>query len=215
MSRHSAQSAPSGHHRRGRKGSRLSTRSKIVSGVVGAILAGGMAYAATNWLVGLANNSSGQAQSATVSNLSIDAVASPSPNNLLYPGATGDVVVKITNPNEFPVTITAVDLPADSTYASGFSDSVLSTPQTGCESAASHVSWTGATASSGSAHTLDNAIVVDASSNTTVTFTNAATMELSAPAACEATYFAMPSFTGVSASGGSGTATTFATDSWS
>lgn len=48
-----------------------------------------------------------------------------------------------------------------------------------------------------------------------VTLTNDATMASTAPAACENTYFSLPSFTGISATGGSATATTSpATDSW-
>ena len=71
------------------------------------------AYAATNWVVGLNAGSSGEGQSATIANLTITAVASPAPGNLLYPGGTGDVVVTIANPNPYPVTITAVQLPAN------------------------------------------------------------------------------------------------------
>lgn len=206
---------PTARHRSSHRHSRFSRRAKIVSGVLGVVLAGGVAYAVTDWIVGLANNSSGQAQSATVSNLTIDAVASPSPSNLLYPGATGDVIVKITNPNHFPVTITAVQLPDNTTFATGYTDSGLTTSQSGCGASTSQVSWTGATASSGSSHTLNNPIVVDADDNTTITFTGEATMDQSAPAPCESTYFSMPSLTGISASGGAASPTSFATDTWS
>jgi hypothetical protein len=45
--------------------------------------------------------------------------------------------------------------------------------------------------------------------------TNGASMTAAVPAACEATYFSMPSLTGVTATGGAGTTTTSpATDSW-
>ena len=48
-----------------------------------------------------------------------------------------------------------------------------------------------------------------------VTFTNDAAMTVNAPAACVNTYFSMPALTGVTATGGAGTATTSpATDSW-
>ena len=48
-----------------------------------------------------------------------------------------------------------------------------------------------------------------------VTLTNDASMATSTPAACAATYFSLPSFTGVTATGGSATSTTSpATDSW-
>lgn len=192
-----------------------STRSKIISGVLGAALVGAGAYAVTNWAVGLGAGSHGQAQSATVSNIAINAVASPSPSNLLFPGGNGDVVAQISNPNSFPVTLTAVNLPTNTTYAAGFSDSGLSSAQSGCDSTTSLVSWRFATGSSGSSHTLTTAITVDANSNLTVTFTSDATMASSAPAACENTYFQMPSMTGVAATGGAATPSSGPlTDSW-
>ena len=85
----------------------MSRRMKIVSGG-GSLLVAAGAYAATNWVVGLSAGSSAEAQSATIANLSITAVASPAAGNLLYPGSTGDVVVTIANPNPYPVTISAV-----------------------------------------------------------------------------------------------------------
>ncbi len=88
-------------------------------------------YAATNWVVGLNGGSSGEGQSATITNVSISAVASPSATNLLYPGGTGDVVVTISNPNPYPVTITAIQLPTNTTYAAGYTTSALTTTQTG------------------------------------------------------------------------------------
>lgn len=196
-----------------------SRRAKLVSGVMGVVAAGAGAFAATNWVVGLAANSSGEGQSAAVSNLTISAVASPSASNLLYPGSTGDVVLTISNPNSFPVTVSAVNLPTNTTYATGYSNSALTSAQTGCGAVASDVLWNYATATSGSSHTLTAAVTVAASGQAnnplTVTLTNDASMTTSAPAACENTYFQMPSLTGVTATAGSGTATSSpATDSW-
>jgi len=94
-----------------KKAKRWSRRSKLAAAVVGALLAGGGAYAATNWTVGIAGGSSGEAKSATVSNLTVAAVATPAAGNLLYPGGNGDVVLTISNPNPFPVTVTGVNLP--------------------------------------------------------------------------------------------------------
>jgi hypothetical protein len=45
--------------------------------VCGILLAGVGAYAATNWVVGLNSGSSGEGQSAAISNLTISAVAAP------------------------------------------------------------------------------------------------------------------------------------------
>lgn len=194
---------------------RWTRRAKVLSAVMGSVLAGGVAFAATNWTVGLSSGSSGQAQSAAVSNLTFAAIAAPSPTNLLFPGASGDVVAKISNPNTFPVTVTAVDLPTSTTYAAGFSDSALATTQAGCAAATpSGVSWAFATGTSGTIHTLTAPITVAASGNITITFTNDASMASTAPAACENTYFSMPSLTGLVATGGSATATVATTDSW-
>ncbi|HVB70459.1 MAG TPA: hypothetical protein VND83_03020 [Acidimicrobiales bacterium] len=189
---------------------------KVASGLAGMLLVGGGAFAATNWIVGLDGGSSAEGQSGTVSDLTVAAVASPAATNQLYPGGNGDAVVTITNPNTFPVTVTGVDLPTNTTFAGGFTTSALTTGQTGCAAATpSDVSWNFATGSSGSVHTLTTPLTVAASATLTVTFTNDASMSLSAPAACEGTYFSLPSFTGVVATGGAATATTSpATDAW-
>jgi hypothetical protein len=179
-------------------------------------LVGGGAYAATNWVVGLNAGSSGEGQSATVTNLTITAVASPAATNQLYPGGNGDVVATITNPNPYPVTVTGVDLPTNVTYANGYTTSALSTLQTGCIAGTpSGVIWNFSSGTSGSPHNFTSALTVAASGSLTVTFTNDASMALTAPAACENTFFSLPSFTGVIATGGAATATPSpATDSW-
>jgi hypothetical protein len=199
---------------------RVAGRTKILAAVVGALLAGGAGYAATNWVVGLGAGSSGEAQSASVSNLTISAVATPAATNVLYPGGNGDVVVTIANPNPFPVTISAVSLPANTAYGTGYTTSALTTTQTGCLAATpSDVIWNYSTATSGTSHTLTTPLSVAASGQPnnplTVTFTNDASMTAAAPALCEGTYFSMPALTGVTATGGAATATVSpATDSW-
>ena len=193
---------------------------RLIAAAFGAALVATGAYGASNWIVGLAGGSSGEAQSASVSNLTITAVASPAAGNLLYPGGSGDVVVTISNPNPFPVTITAVQLPTNTTYATGYTTSALSTTQAGClASTPSGVTWNYATATSGSSHTLTSALTVAASGQAnnplTVTLTNDASMANSAPAACASTYFSLPALTGITATGGAAAATTSpATDSW-
>jgi hypothetical protein len=202
------------------KTGRLTRRMKIVSAACGIALAGAGAYAATNWVVGLNSGSSGEGQSATIANLSITAVASPAATNLLYPGGNGDVVVTISNPNPYPVTLTAVQLPTNTTDATGYTTSALTTTQTGCVAATpSGVTWNFSTATSGTTHTLTTPVTVGASGQANnplaVTLTNDASMAATTPAACAATFFSLPSFTGVSATGGSATSTTSpATDSW-
>ena len=192
---------------------------KVVAASLGMALVGAGAYAVTNWVVGLNAGSSGEAQSASVQNLTFTAVASPAAVNILSPGGTGDVVLTISNPNPYPVTVTGVNLPTNLTYAAGFTTSGLGTAQTGCSTSTSLVSWSFATGSSGSAHTLTSPLTVGpnggASNPLVVTLTADAAMALSAPAACEATFFSMPSLTGIAATGGSATLTsTPVTDSW-
>jgi hypothetical protein len=200
--------------------SRSSRKRRLMAGLIGAAVVSGVAYGTTNWIVGINGGSNGEARSGSVSNISIAAVASPAAGNLLYPGGNGDVVVSISNPNPFPVTITAVQLPSNTTYATGYTTSALTTTQTGClASTPSGVTWNYATGSSGSSHTLTTPLVVAASGQAdnplAVTLTNDASMATSAPAACEGTYFSMPSLTGVTATAGGGSPTTSpATDSW-
>ena len=195
--------------------SRTSMAFKILSGVTGMALVGGAAYGVTNWVVGLSAGSSGEGQAASVSNISIAAVASPAAPNQIFPGGVGDVVAIITNPNNFPVTLTAVNLPTNVTYAGGFTTSSLATAQTGCSTSTSDVLWNFATGTSGSAHTLTTALVIAANGTLTVTLTNDASMTTSAPAACENTYFSMPALTGGAATGGAATPTSSpTTDAW-
>jgi hypothetical protein len=193
---------------------------KIVSAVCGCLLVAAGAYAATNWVVGLNSGSSAEGQSAAITNLSITAVASPAAGNLLYPGGSGDAVVTIANPNPFPVTISAVNLPTSSTYAAGYTSSTLGTAQTGCTATTpSGVTWNFATSTSGSSHALQSNLTVGASGAANnplvVTLTNDALMATTSPAACANTYFSMPSLTAVTATGGAATSTTTpATDAW-
>ena len=208
------------HHAARRTRIHWSRKSKGITAVIGAVLAGTAAFAATNWIVGLNPGSSGQGQSANTANLTITAVAAPAANNLLYPGGTGDVVVTISNSNPYPVTITALQLPTSTTYATGYTTSALTTTQTGCLAATpSDVIWNFSSATNGSSHTLTTPLTVAASGQAnnplTVTFTNDASMTAATPAACVNTYFSMPSLYGVTATGGAGTATTSpATDAW-
>ena len=197
-----------------------SAKFKLATAVMGAVLAGGTAYAATNWIIGLAGGSSGEAQSATVSNLTVTAVASPAASNVLYPGGNGDVVLTISNPNPYPVTVTAVNVPTNTTYGTGYTTSALTTTQTGCiATTPSDVIWNFSTATTGSSHTLTTTLTVAASGQPnnplTVTLTNDASMTSAAPAACENTYFSMPSLTGLTATGGAATVTNSpVVDSW-
>lgn len=194
----------------------------VVTALASCILSSA-AMATTNWLVGLTSGSNSISKSAAVTNLTITAISSPSPTHLLYPHGSGDVVAKITNPNKFPVTITAVLLPKTTAYATGYSTATLTTTKASCAAAKtkSDVYWHYASSSTGSSHTLATAITVAAKTTATndplkVTFTNDAYMGTTASATCENTYFKMPSLKGVTAyAGGNVTpATSPTTDKW-
>ena len=126
----------------------------------------------------------------------------------------------IANTNAYPVTITGVNLPTNTTYANGYTTSALATTQTGCiATTPSGVTWNFATATSGSSHTLTTPLTVGASgapnNPLVVTLTNDASMASTSPAACANTYFSLPSMTGITATGGAATSTTSpATDAW-
>ena len=197
------------------KGIRKRRGARLFAVAAGVLLAGTGAYAATNWIVGLNSGSSGESQSATISNLTITAVASPAAGNDLYPGGNGDVVVTIANSNAYPVTITAVQLPTNTVYAAGFTTNTLATAQTGCSSTTSDVIWNFSTGTTGSSHTLTTPLTVGAGASLVTTFTNDASMTVATPLACANTFFSMPALTGVTATGGAATATTSpAVDSW-
>jgi len=203
------------------QGRRFSRLTKGISLTLGTVLAGVAAYAATNWVVGLASNSAGAAQSATLGKLTITAVSSPAPGDLLDPGDSGDVVVSIANANPYPVTITAVQLPTSTTYATGYTSSALTTTHPGClATTPSDVTWNFSTTTGGSSHTLTTPLTVAASGKANnplvVTLSDDAFMSSSAPLACANTFFSMPALTGITATGGgTGTATTSpATDGW-
>ena len=51
---------------RGGRRSRWSRRARILSALLGCLLVGGVAFAASSWIVGLNSSSSGQAQAGTV-----------------------------------------------------------------------------------------------------------------------------------------------------
>lgn len=201
---------------KGREHAWLFTAASITAGCV---LAGMAAYGATNWVVGLTSNAAAEAQSAAISKVTITAVSTP--GDLLDPGDSGDVVISIANANPYPVTITAVQLPTGTTYATGYTSSALTTTQAGCLSTTpSDVAWNFATTTSGSSHTLATPLTVAASGQAdnplTVTLSDDAFMGSSAPLACANTFFSMPALIGITATGGgAGTATTSpAVDGW-
>jgi hypothetical protein len=139
-----------------------------------------------------------------VSNLTIRAVSAPAAKKSLYPGATANVTVSIDNLNLFNVTIKAVQLPSSGSHATGYTTKTLSSPKQGCSSSAqSGVFWRYSAAGQATWHTLVSPITVAGKGHSNdpliVTFAEDASMASGTPAACEDTYFKMPSLVGITA----------------
>lgn len=202
---------------------------QLVGVAAGGVLASGVAFAATNWAVGLAAGSTASAQGASISNLTISKVTSvPAQTNQLFPGGSGDVQFKISNTNPFPVTVTGLTIPAESVTtndALGYSDATTGTAIAGCNGSgatASTVMWKSAASGSTTnvTFTPGTGFTLAAGSTgtptvVTVTLTADATMDSTAPLACAGTqsgtnpnftyagaYFVLPSLTSVAATGG-------------
>jgi hypothetical protein len=196
-------------------GRRVSRVVLAMAVAVAACLSAGAAYAYFT----TTGSGNGTAQAASVTNLTITAVTTSSPTNKLYPGASGDVLLNIQNQNSFNVTVTAITLPASTTYAAGYSDPSLASQYllAGCTSDAglhpSFVAWS--FASTSGAHTLHTALTVGANSTLTVTMTADASMGISSPTGCEGAYFLMPTLPSVNATTSTSPATASpATDFW-
>jgi hypothetical protein len=145
------------------------TITKVIAGTLttGVILTAGIAFAA--WTAGGSGN--GYAKAATVGALTtVDASASTTAQ--LYPGGTGDVKITISNPNAFPVTVTGV---------SG-SGAITSNAGATCTNA------TGVTFTDTSGLTD----VAAASTTTTITLANKASMSNSSNNACQGAIFTIP-----------------------
>jgi hypothetical protein len=111
---------------------RLSRKIFFVVAAIAALVVSGVLYAA--WST--SGSGSGYAKAGTSSALTIsDASASTTAD--LYPGATGSVKLKVTNPNPFPVRITTVTkqsggtITSDKGAACNASTGVTFTDQTG------------------------------------------------------------------------------------
>jgi hypothetical protein len=171
----------------------------IVVVAVGGLLAGSGAYAATSRVTELAPRTG--IDSTGTADLTISAVASLRAAEPLYPGANGDVVVTISNRSASSVTITAVSLPSDATFGTGYTTRALTTKKTGClATTPSGVVWNYSAGVAGIAHKLAKPLTLAANGRDdplTVTFIDAAEMTRWAPAACEGAYFSMPAMTGV------------------
>lgn len=196
---------------------RVMRRTTVIGVALGVTSATAVAIAATNWVVGVNANSSATAQGAGIQPLTVSKITSgPTLTNKLYPGGTGDVTFTISNPNPYPVLVTGITPPSSTTSSNdavGYSNAGLSTGVSGCDAGTSTVQWKspGTAVSFGTAFTVGTG----AQNQVTVTLTNDATMDASAPLACAGTptgtapnltypgvYFQMQSLSNVTASAG-------------
>jgi hypothetical protein len=86
---------------------RMSKRSLLVAVSAGCLTAGLGAGAAYAYFTASGNGAGGASVGSMKTVTLQDATAAPS--TALLPGATGDVTLQVTNPNDFPVTLTRVD----------------------------------------------------------------------------------------------------------
>jgi hypothetical protein len=158
------------------------------------VLAGGVAYAFwTTTGTGTGAASSGTAQALTLAGGSVTGTQ-------LYPGSSGDVVVTITNPNPFPVSVDSLTLPT--TAATSFNDAALTSSDSACD-AGTGVTWNYTT------KTLSGVIVGKKVGSTngslTLTLTNGAAMSNASNTNCQGHFFKMPNVTAVAATSSTGT----------
>jgi len=142
----------------------------IIGGLVAvlALVAAGLVYAA--WT----SNGSGSGYAKAGSSQALTTVdVSASTTATLYPGATGDVLLKVNNPNPYPVRVTSVSangaITVDAAHAAG------------CVT-------TGVTFTNQVGQTID----IAASSQTQVTLTGAAKMSNASDNGCQGATFTIP-----------------------
>ena len=154
--------------------SKVRRRLMTLGGSLAVLLLGGVVFAA--WVVPGAGQGYSKAKQAQA--LTTDDVGATT-SDQLYPGATGDVKVKVANPNPFAVTVTAVD-------ANGAIDS----NKPGCTDVGGDASKkTGVTFSN---QTLSSNNVVPANGSSTLTLTNAVSMSNQSVNACQGAVFTIP-----------------------
>jgi hypothetical protein len=146
---------------------RFAKKALAVSIATGVVFAAGIAYAA--WTA--VGSGSGYAKATTAQTLkTLDASADTTAQ--LYPGANGDVVVKIDNPNPYRVTVT--DITGNGT--------ITSNKGAACD-ASTGVSFT-------DQHGLSD--VVNAQSTAEFTLTNTAHMSNASDNSCQGAAFTIP-----------------------
>jgi hypothetical protein len=152
----------------------LPPRARLIAAAltIAALCAAGLVYAA--WTA--TGGGSGYAKATTAQALTTVDV-SASTNAALYPGADGDVEIRIANPNPYPVQVTDVTANGAITADSGHST---------CGSDAGHPTGVTFTDQTG------QSINVGASGSTQTTLTNAAHMSSASDDSCQGATFTIP-----------------------
>ena len=149
---------------------RMRKRTAVV--LAGVTVLAAAALAAAAWVTSTSGN--GYSKAATASPLTLSD-ASASTTGQLYPGGSGDLKLKVSNPNSFPVRITAVSLTSGGTITSDTS---------GCTALNDAVTFTNQTGL-----TLD---LAGNASGTVFTLANAVQMGSTSANACQGAVFTIP-----------------------
>jgi hypothetical protein len=182
--------------------SKWSRRTAIVAiGVVnGAVLFGGVATAF--WTT----TGSGTGASAAGAALPVTFTQTTPNASALYPGGNADVLLIVSNPNPFPVSVDSLTLPT--TTATSFTTSAFSTANLSCN-ASTGVTWAYTSKS------LTGVIVAGKSGSSngtlTLTLTNGAHMDNTSDTSCQNSFFEMPNVTTASVSSSTATPAVTAT----
>ena len=168
----------------------------VALAVVNALVLGvGSAYAA--W--GVSGSGTGASVAGSAQGLTLTAATTGS--SVLYPGGTSDVVLTITNPNPFVVSVTNLTMPL--TAATAYTDSGLTTLNGSCNSGGTGVTWAYGSKS------LSGVIVqkkIGATNGTlTLTLTGGASMDNTSDNSCQSAFFKMPNVSTVTAASSTGT----------
>ena len=168
---------------------------KVGASVLGVVLAGGAAFGATNWIVGLSAGSSGQAPVRQHLQPDDQCRGLARPHQSSLSGGHGRRGGHDQQPQPLPGDHHRAAVAHQHHLCHGVHHKrTATTTQTGClATTPSDVIWNYSTTTSGSSHTLTSAVTVGASGAANnplvVTFTNDASMTAAAPAACANTYF--------------------------
>jgi hypothetical protein len=187
------------HHPAGKRHGGLARWGTSLAGVVVAVIATcTLAWASGVNLIPRAREAGGAevvARSAVVS-------TAPSvswPAEQMYPGSSGAVTFDVTNHSNVALKMGAVRLPSATPFAAAFRDRSDTIASAGCTARNSGVTWRRAGHASDGLHRLAVPLTIGAGQTRRFTITNAATMSLGSPAACQGAFFVMPPLTSISA----------------